>query len=159
AHRGEMAVSLSVQSGGNIVDPADHVRVVFDRKQRREAGRQFVLGTCGLGNPIALRNTIPVEPDQESLFDGLRSAAVGGEGRPIEEEQGGEGGKSYFNPPASNASPLKKCSAIHFHCPPPPAPAVNVVAPGLLDVAPGNPAINCGDLTTPISSSFKEKRE
>ena len=64
-----MAVARPGHSRGAVVEPADHMNVVAKRRQRRQARSQAVIG-AGLGrNPVALRDTVPVEPEHETVLN------------------------------------------------------------------------------------------
>ena len=71
AEGGKVAVALSVEPRGHVVDAADDMNIVPHRLQRRETRRQLEVRAGGLGNPIAFGNSVAVEPDQEARFDGF----------------------------------------------------------------------------------------
>src|SRR5580704_7775421 len=101
-----MAVALPIEPGGDVVDSADDMDVVSHWQQRSQTRRQFEIGPRSLWNPVALRNAISVEPDEEPGFDRLDAPGLtrSGVSRTVEIEHRGERRKSDPYQRSSNAN-------------------------------------------------------
>src|SRR5205814_1859492 len=82
AHGFVMAVTRAGNARGWIVQTADDVDVLPEGRERRKAGREHIIGAGFRGNPISLRDSVTVEPQDEAGgnrgFRGLCAYASGG---------------------------------------------------------------------------------
>src|SRR5258708_24589006 len=112
-----MAVAGSGKSGGKIVQACDYVNVVSERSQWCETGCEAVAGAGLGGNPIALGDSVAIEPQYKAALDGsFRHFARWGRLRGVSVarrvEHGYEGRQS--NPRAAPSPPPRaKSSGEH----------------------------------------------
>src|SRR5262249_19470441 len=77
AHEFLMSVARAGCCGGGVVQSTDDMTVAPERGQRRKAGRHSIVRPGFGGNPISLRNTVAVEPQEEAGFDSPFALASG----------------------------------------------------------------------------------
>src|SRR5437867_5102068 len=65
-----MSVTWSGQPGGGVVQPANDMDVIPERRQRRETGSERIAGADLCWNPVPLGNAVTIKPQQEPRFDG-----------------------------------------------------------------------------------------
>src|SRR5690242_7845393 len=101
-----MSIPLAIESGSNVVDPANDMNVLSHRQQRSQARRHLVIRARRLGNPVPFRNAVSVEPDQEARFDRISGAGFltwGSVRRAVEVKHRGERRQSHPYQRASKA--------------------------------------------------------
>src|SRR5437879_1388854 len=73
-----MIVTRTRKPGYRIVQSGDDVNIVLECLERRETRSEPVIRAGFRRNPVALRNTVAVEPQYESRFDGRACASAAG---------------------------------------------------------------------------------
>ena len=71
AHGSGVAVARSIADGG-VVEAAQDVDLIPQPRQRSQARRQIVIGARLVGNPIAFRDAVAVEPEDKTPVERKR---------------------------------------------------------------------------------------
>src|SRR5262249_19846853 len=96
-----------------VVEPAQHMNVVAERREGAETRREMKVRAGLRRDPIPLRNTVPVEPEHESAFDGRTGALRGGISRSGRIEHAYQRWKSHLDGATRQGHPLQETPTRH----------------------------------------------
>src|SRR5581483_10774916 len=64
-----MTITGAGERGDRVIDACNYVDIVTEAGERGETGRHDVVASHAFGNPVTLRNTVAVEPEDKTGLD------------------------------------------------------------------------------------------
>src|SRR5262245_54180370 len=96
---------------GRVIQAAQHQNVIANARQWGQTRGHIVVRSRGRRNPVALRYSVAVEPEDKPLLNRWVPLGVGGVGSSIEVEHGDQRRQSDENGRLCGSHPAKESSA------------------------------------------------